>query len=315
MRHNSLVRTGLLSNSTMPRAAAAKREYAARLFQMRWRGLKMRIYLKAKVDAGEIKPENERAYEMLLDFILRLKKSKLDERNDRVLLHRVRQKLAPLITGVKPPEDGTVPDHVLKEDKQMLALVRSASMAARTRPPMTTLYAVHLIQARRRSVLEQRAFAWLRRNVSQMQAVWRGKVERRRIASFLTAVKLLQAFLRFRWLLKGIRFKMDIWADKKDQKKKYETLASKTKLGEVNASESTRRSSEATRCPQRATAAGVRAAASTADVAANDVDSPVGPPGMQRGKSGRRVRKTSKAAPQKTSDIVGSGIAFSAFEL
>ena len=324
MRHKSLVRTGLLSTSNLPTSNKAKMDYAARLFQMRWRGLKMRIYLDARVATGEIKPEHEHAYQLLLEFIQRVKKMRLDQKQNKVLLNRVRSFTSKNIKGIKSPEDGTVPEHVLKEDRQMLALVRSASMAARARPPMTTLYAVHLIQARRRATLEQRAFNWLKRNVSQMQAAWRGKAERRRIASFVTAVKLLQAFLRFRWLLKGIKFKMDIWKKKKQEHeaaKKLEKAAPKKqeqtppKMQEQATPAKKYDGPRLTFVKPPATAAGLpEKLASNGSAEADGTPSPDKSPRVKT----RKRRSTPKDhATKKVSDIVGEGMNFKAksFEL
>ena len=196
LRLKSYVRTGLLSRTVMP---VQKRQHSRRpMVQMRLRHRKMKAELLKQLKRGEIHAEQSDVYFNALEFLYRVKHFKIisdAKRAQKNFIRRIEYKFKTMGRPKPPPEDVLMDEKDILSDKEYVALKAWAEKEGENRPPMTTTYAAHIIQTRRRAVLEMRAYRWLKVCVAKLQAVWRGRAAQAEAAEEIGA-RLLQNFFR-----------------------------------------------------------------------------------------------------------------------
>lgn len=207
LRRKSYVRTGLLSRTVMPVQEKAAFAYGARMVQMRLRHRKMKAELLKQLKRGEIHAEQSDVYFNALEFLYRVKHFKIisdAKRAQKNFIRRIEYKFKTMGRPKPPPEDVLMDEKDILSDKEYVALKAWAEKEGENRPPMTTTYAAHIIQTRRRAVLEMRAYRWLKVCVAKLQAVWRGRAWRKQKAAEEIGARLLQNFFRERRVLKSL---------------------------------------------------------------------------------------------------------------
>lgn len=185
----------------MPVQHKAAFNFGARMVQNRLRYRKMKTALSQILQSAEIPQQEKAAYPAALAFIMRVQHFALQSEAKKAsggALRRLETRLKTLGRPQPPPDDGPIEEADIFKDRKFMALRAWADRGNVSRPPMTTGYAAHIIQTRRRATLESRAYRWLKICVSKLQAVWRGKAWRRKMLSQEVAAKLLQAFMKER---------------------------------------------------------------------------------------------------------------------
>jgi hypothetical protein len=188
MRYRSLVRTGVVRKSPLPRTKSRAQRAAPYVIQWHWRALCMRRMLRklARTERGGVNLTRMDVFrhQCAIAAFMTLKRMQCYRLLGGPRLRQGLRERAMRIGEARPPPK-PLPEAFVLESSTMRKLAARTLRKHQERAPMTTVFAAQLIQATYREKLERGAYHWLLFGVTKFQAHYRALKERREMRSLI----------------------------------------------------------------------------------------------------------------------------------